>query len=165
MQLHETHAIVYRCLEHVLFEEAGGADEQRFLMVRVIAELLGAHVDQVVNIERLTIYVGRPEEVLLLVLVADHHLRLGLRQVRQVALNVCTRRVLQEAQVLGVTRWVPLVSALCRHLAIKRRRKLGHVHFSAIQRCLRGSSERRRTLSRLSVLHASVASWSRIRQE
>ena len=111
-------------------------------MVRIIAELLAAHVDKVVDIKRLTIHVGRPEEVLLLVLVADHHLRLGLWQVRQVTLNVCTRRVLQKAHVLGLTRWVPLVSGLCRHLAIERRRKLGHVHFSAIQGCLRRGTKR-----------------------
>lgn len=69
-------------------------------MVRVFPQFLAADGDEIVHVQGLAVDVGRPEEVLLLSLVTCHHLGLGLRQVRQVPLDVGARTILQHCLLL-----------------------------------------------------------------
>lgn len=69
-------------------------------MVRVLPQFLAADCDEIVNVQCLAVNIGRSKKVLLLPLITCHHLRLCLRQVREVPLDICTRTILQHHLLL-----------------------------------------------------------------
>lgn len=81
VQLHQMIAVIDGLLELPLLQVARRPDEERLLVVGVLAQLFAADSDQVVDIQCLPVHIWRSEEVLLLLFKIGHHLRLGLRQV------------------------------------------------------------------------------------
>lgn len=63
-------------------------------MIWVLSQLFTANCDQIIYIERLSVNIGRSEEILLLPFKISHHLRLGLWEVRQIFLDFSTGTIL-----------------------------------------------------------------------
>ena len=63
-------------------------------MIRILPQLFTAYRDQIVDIQRLPVNIGRPEKVLLLLFKIGHHLWLCLRKVWQVFLDLGAGAVL-----------------------------------------------------------------------